>query len=320
MHLPYPGRYAACLCDGMAESIQNLYISNMTTTPSAIHNYSLFGESDHLPDVLHCETIAERSALHDWELAPHRHARLHQVLLIQSGEGNVNLDDNVYPLHSDVLVNVPPGHVHAFRFTQGTCGWVTTLAVELLDEIFVRVGDIRRDLNRPCVGQSTEPIRFIMQQIWQEFSGESKARALVLRGLSTTLLGWVARAMNDIDPANPFLRESSLIQRFKQLVELHFLSHWRVSDYAQALSISPTHLNRLARVATGVSASGVIEARTMREARRHLAYTNLSVTTIAYTLGYTDPAYFSRVFTKDAKLSPRAFRSKVAGGDDAAQP
>ena len=49
-----------------------------------IRSYSLFGESQHLPDVLHCETIAERSALHDWELAPHRHTRLHQVLLITS--------------------------------------------------------------------------------------------------------------------------------------------------------------------------------------------------------------------------------------------
>ena len=43
-----------------------------------IRSYSLFGESQHLPDVLHCETIAERSALHDWELAPHRHTRLHR--------------------------------------------------------------------------------------------------------------------------------------------------------------------------------------------------------------------------------------------------
>ncbi|MEQ1597626.1 MAG: hypothetical protein ABL985_21300 [Casimicrobium sp.] len=34
---------------------------------TAIQTFSLFGESTHLPDVLHCETIAARSALHDWE-------------------------------------------------------------------------------------------------------------------------------------------------------------------------------------------------------------------------------------------------------------
>ncbi|MEZ5704702.1 MAG: hypothetical protein R3E56_04895 [Burkholderiaceae bacterium] len=45
--------------------------------------HGLFGESAQLPDVMHCETIAARSALHGWELAPHRHGKLHQVLLLQ---------------------------------------------------------------------------------------------------------------------------------------------------------------------------------------------------------------------------------------------
>ena len=50
----------------------------------------------------------------------------------------------------------------------------------------------------------------------------------------------------------------------------------------------------------------------MREARRHLAYTNLSIATVAYSLGYADPAYFTRVFTQDAGISPRAFRAQLS--------
>lgn len=299
----------------MAELIQNLYISNMSSVPvlTAIQNYSLFGESQHLPDVLHCETIADRSALHDWELAPHRHARLHQVLLIQAGGGTVNLDGHSHILQANSLVNVPPGHVHAFRFTQGTQGWVTTLAVELMDEIFVRVGDVRADLGHPCVLQADAAIGVVIRHIWHEFSNQSKARALVLRGLSTTLLGWVARAMGDVAHEDAPRRESKLVQRFQHLVEMHFAAQWKVADYAKALAVSPTHLNRVTRAATGASASDLIAARTLREARRHLAYTHLSVASIAYTLGYTDPAYFTRVFTKDAKVSPRAFRAQLSG-------
>ena len=40
--------------------------------------------------------------------------------------------------------------------------------------------------------------------------------------------------------------------------------------------------------------------------------THLGVATIAYTLGYADPAYFTRAFTRDAGLSPRSFRAQVA--------
>lgn len=284
----------------------------MESRPSPIQSYSLFGESTHLPDVMHCETIAARSVLHDWELSPHRHSRLHQVLLVESGGGAASLEGINHPLTAASLVNVPPGHVHAFRFTQGTSGWVATMADELLDAIFVQVGDVRSDLGRACVIQADASIQRAMQQIWQEFSGRSKARALVLRGLSATLLGWVARAMEEEVPVQTHLRESNLVQRLKTLIEEHYLEQWRVSDYANALSVSPTHLSRVTRAATGQSALRLIEARSMREARRHLAYTNLSIATIAYAMGYADPAYFTRVFTQDAGISPRAFRAQLS--------
>ncbi len=288
-----------------------MHFSNTGT----IHSYSLFGESQHLPDVLHCETIAERSVLHDWELAPHRHTRLHQVLLVEAGGGVAHLDGERHALQAGAVINVPPGHVHAFRFTSDTQGWVATLADELLDEVLVRVGDVRRALAQPAVVQQATPaIRDVMGQVWGEFSGRASARALVLRGLSATLLGLVARALEAQHQPVPALPPtSSLMQRLDALIEAHFAEHWQVADYARALAVSPTHLSRVARAATGVSAQRLIEARLMREARRHLAYTHLGVATIAYTLGYADPAYFTRAFTRDAGVSPRCFRAQING-------
>jgi AraC family transcriptional activator of pobA len=297
----------------MAESSENLYISNMDPASSEIRSYSLFGESAHLPDVMHCETIAARSVLHGWEFSPHRHARLHQVLLIESGKGTVRIDDNVVQLRSGSTVNVPPGHVHAFRFRQRTEGWVVTIADELLDEILVRVGDVRRGLSRSGVLAADPSVRQLMRQIWHEFTGRSKARALMLRGLCATLLAWVARNIDDGEIPQQSARNTALLQQLETLIEEHYSEQWSVARYARALSISPTHLTRVCRTTTGVSALSLIEGRAMREARRQLAYTNQSVKTIAFELGYSDPAYFTRAFTRDAGLSPRAFRAQVSG-------
>ena len=83
-----------------------------------------------------------------------------------------------------------------------------------------------------------------------------------------------------------------------------------------ALSITPTHLNRVTRAATGDTASHLILNRLIREARRNLVYTNLPVSTIAYALGFDDPAYFSRVYAAATGLSPRAFRAQLHGGEE----
>lgn len=277
-----------------------------------IRSYGLFGESQHLSDLLHCETIAERSALYDWELAPHRHARLHQLLLIESGGGLAQLDGERQTLFAGALVNVPPAHVHAFRFQPQTEGWVTTLADELLDELFVRAGDLRRELGRPCILAADDAARRAMREIWQEFCGRDTGRALVLRGLSATLLGRLARAVAQERSATTPAPPSVLLQRLDALIEARFLEHWQVADYARALCVSPTHLSRVARAGAGVSALRLIEARLMREARRKLAYTQSSVSAIAYALGYADPAHFSRAFTRDAGLSPRSFRAQLS--------
>lgn len=291
-----------------------LYDSNMKTGRDAIRTYDLFGESARLPDVMHCETIAARSALHDWEVTPHRHQRLHQLLLVTRGGGSARLEGGVFPLSAGSLVNVPPGDVHGLSFLPGTEGFVATLADELLEELLAASADVRRTLGRSCVVRADMPLRSLLRQVWREFNGRSTARALVLRGLCGTLLGLAARAIARAEPAQEVRSLPPLLRRFEALIEVHYLEQWKVADYARELAVTPTHLTRVTRAAHGLPASRLIDARVMREARRNLAYTALSVSSIAYALGYADPAYFSRVFTRTLGVSPSAFRERLAVG------
>ncbi len=277
----------------------------------SIRTYNLFGEARDLPDVVHCETIAARSVLHEWEFAAHRHARLHQILLIERGGGQATLEGRVHALRPMRAVNVPVGHVHGFSFTRGTQGWVLTVAAEMLDEVLTPAEGLRRVLAQPSVVRATAQMRSTMAQVFSEFTGRHFARAHLLRAMSAALIGLVAREMAGTQTTPDGVAKADLFQRFEALLEQHFLEHWTVSDYANALSITPTHLSRLARSATGHAASHLILDRVIREARRNLVYTNLPVSTIAYALGFSDPAYFSRLFSGATGLSPRGFRDKV---------
>jgi AraC family transcriptional activator of pobA len=293
-----------------------LYYSNMRTAAPApeIRVYNLFGEAGDLPDVVHCETIASRSVLHDWRLAVHRHARLHQVLLIERGGGEATLDGRVVQLKPMQIVNVPVGHVHGFSFEPGTQGWVLTIAAEILDEALLAAEGLRGVLSRSAVVRGTPQIRATMKQIFAEHAARDFGRAHVLRALSAAMIGLVARALTG-ESGGAGNAETNLFRRFESLLEQRHLERWTVADYAKALAITPTHLNRITRAATGDTASHLILNRLIREARRNLVYTNLPVSTIAYALGFEDPAYFSRVYAAATGLSPRAFRAQLHGGE-----
>ena len=53
----------------------------------------------------------------------------------------------------------------------------------------------------------------------------------------------------------------------------------------------------------------MLDQRAMLEAQRLLLYTELSVTQVAYAIGFEDPAYFSRFFTRHAGRTPRSYRT-----------
>jgi AraC family transcriptional activator of pobA len=296
----------------MDQAHELLYKSNMRSSARpAIQSYNLFGETRDVPDVIHCETIAARSALHDWELAPHRHARLHQVLLVARGGGQVTLEGQSHRLRPMSLVNVPTGQVHGFAFKPDTDGWVVTFVSEFLDQVLVPSEGLARILGTPGVLRGTAEMRKVATSIFAEFGGRHYARAHVLRALSAMLLGLVARALAAEQGATARAPGADLVRRFEALLDAHFLEHWPVARYAQALKVTPTHLTRVVRQTYGCPATHMIRDRMVREARRHLVYTNLSVSEIAYALRFDDPAYFTRTFTQATGQSPRDFRKHI---------
>ncbi len=283
----------------------------MQAREDTIRQYDLYGESGQLPDVMHCESIAARSALHDWELVAHRHAHLHQLLLLRRGAGRAQLDDARFALGPGALLNVPPGTVHALRFEPGSDGLVVTWTQAMLDQLLDGDAAVRRCLARPWMAAADPALDSVALQLAEEYASRAAARALVLRGLGCTLLARAARLGASVGGASHAPPDSRLQRGFEELLEAHFREHWRVADYARALAVTPTHLSRVLRGLTGQSASGLIDARLVREARRQLAFTNLRVASVAYALGFADPALFSRVFTRSAGCSPRAFRQQL---------
>ena len=296
----------------MDQAHELLYKSNMRASArSAIQSYNLFGETTDVPDVIHCETIAARSVLHDWELEPHRHARLHQVLLVARGGGDVTIEGQRHRLRPMHLVNVPTGQVHGFSFKPGTDGWVVTFVAEFLDQVLVPSEGLARILAQPGVLSGTPQMRKVVSEIFTEFGARHYARAHLLRSLSAMLLGLVSRALAAEHAPAERARGADLVTRFEDLLDAHCLDHWPVGRYAHALKVTPTHLTRLTREAYGCPATHMIRDRMVREARRHLVYTNLSISQIAYALRFEDPAYFTRTFTQATGQSPRAYRSRI---------
>jgi AraC family transcriptional activator of pobA len=85
-----------------------------------------------------------------------------------------------------------------------------------------------------------------------------------------------------------------------------------VQYVADQLSVSPNYLSTLLKSLTGQNTRQHIQNKLIERAKEQLSTTELSVSEIAYSLGFEHSQSFSRMFKSKTKLSPLAFREKFS--------
>ncbi|SHH88860.1 helix-turn-helix domain-containing protein [Flavobacterium defluvii] len=78
---------------------------------------------------------------------------------------------------------------------------------------------------------------------------------------------------------------------------------------ADALNVSPDYLSSLLKIHTGQNTQQHIHNKLIEKAKEKLSTTNLSVSEIAYQLGFEHPQSFSKLFKTKTNLSPLEFRA-----------
>lgn len=288
----------------------------------AVPTYALYGETAENPEEqwLHCESIAARSVRYDWQIKPHRHGRFFQFLHITRGPAEAVIEGRNTAPSTPAVITVPPRVVHGFRFAPEVEGHVLTLPIERLERLLDATPGARDLVVQPRVlplirgSADAASIAGQVAALAVEFTGSGAWRSPLIEAHMTALLLLVARlvaADTARAPGSPLGRRALA---FRALVDRHFRQRLPVAYYAARLGTSQTHLNRVCRSAFQDSALGVIDRRVVLEATRDLTFTVLSVKEIATSLGFDDPAYFSRFFTKRVGVSPTRFRQRQPHG------
>ncbi len=81
-----------------------------------------------------------------------------------------------------------------------------------------------------------------------------------------------------------------------------------VQSVADALALSPNYLSALLKAWTGQTTQQHIHDKLIAKAKEKLSGTSLTVSEIAYELGFEHPQSFSKLFKTKTQLSPVAFR------------
>lgn len=98
------------------------------------------------------------------------------------------------------------------------------------------------------------------------------------------------------------------VNRFKVILQRDYKIAKKVSHYASELNITPRKLTEMTEYVLGKNAKHVIIEKLISESKKMLMYTNLTISQIAYELGFTDEGNFTNFFKKHTEKNPSEMR------------
>ena len=264
--------------------------------------------------LVHSERLFERSQVHDWTIRPHRHNGLTQLFLLLEGHGRARMDSVWHAVTAPCLLVIPERVVHEFEWAKESDGYVLSVRLELLNSLTQGVKPLGEAFATAGVVDVSDSREFV-SGLFAELDSESGMRR-ALRDVSLEsmirLIGiWLARHLQPQSATSALPgRAGKHFTRFAALVDEQHKLHRSVPEYANALGITPSHLNSVCRRVVGRTALAVIHARLLLAARRELVYTERNIAGIANNLGFADPSYFTRFFKRETAMTPGEFRRR----------
>jgi AraC-like DNA-binding protein len=237
------------------------------------------------------------------------HGCMQGPLTLQTEVGDQRLNEGDFFL-------IPPGLRHNWKNEGSYTGAVLAL---LIDTNSTGIWAPETGVDTCCRGLARHTTRLhrfsvagdteLQRSFWlaaDQLTAEDNSEPVVTTGVLLTLIGQVherlAASPRANTPATDVARE---IHRFLQN---HVQDRLDLPQIASAVGVSPTRAKRAFHDAYGCGIMAYFNHLKIQQAKRLLCDSSMTIENVSDRLSFANPAYFSRVFTHLAGVSPSNFR------------
>jgi AraC family transcriptional activator of pobA len=251
----------------------------------------------------------------------HRHD-YHEIVFFERGGGEHIIDFKSHKINNYSAHFVLPGQVHKLNREKKSNGYALLFSEDLILKNDGAKNNLMFDL--PFYNQKLANNALLSKNDYAEITylldkliTEQRSTQILSETVSGAYLTLILFLLNRVCLSNhpqhnaDVNSKTTLLIKFKRLIEQNFLFGHKPGDYAAGLNITTGYLNDLVKEAFNKTTGEIIQERIILESKRLLFYTDLTVNEIAFKLGFDDPAYFARLFKKHLNSTPKEYRINI---------
>jgi len=270
---------------------------------------------------VHYEALGKLANFFGWDMPVHRHSQYLQIHFVENEDIDFHIDDRRYQLSGPCCFLTPATLPHSFKITERAQGHVITIHQSfvwaLADE--ARHNNVDIDFRTGfCIAEKTlsdehlnnwSTLAYLLESLAKEWQQDAQGKRLAVDNIARLLLITLARLAPQSTEGKVIADDDfKMFRRFSDMLEQHFHEQRPLPYYSRTLGLSESRLNQICQRICQLPPKRLINDRILQEARRLLTHTSLSCNDIAYQLGFSDPAYFSRFFKKHSGCTAKNYR------------
>lgn len=245
---------------------------------------------------------------HIRKTSPHKHNNYFEIIYLTKGTGSHTIDVKEYEIKAPVIFTVRKEQVHFWDIKTEPEGFVLIIKKSYIDNCLDK--DIKWLISelsaQTCLFPKDNTAIDISKILLNEYQEKKNPNRPIIDGLLKALL---AKLLESATPNISKNANSSIFQKFTDLLSKESELQNRVKHYARLLNTTPQNLNAICRKETGQSSTEILSGYIINEAKRLLIYTDFTVSEIADRLDFKDNSHFSKYFKRHTEKTPTAFRS-----------
>jgi len=247
-----------------------------------------------------------------------------EFIYADRGVINVSADTEEHTLRQGQLLFHPPGQFHTVSTLPGSAANAIVISFSCQSEKLnalaghvMNVNQLERQLLSDIVTEAraafaNDPADAGYTKLIRSGSGDFAAEQYILSMLTMLLIRLIRRTAK-AEPRSTDTRPAS-IEYFTiaaDYIARNLDAMLSLEDVSAAAGVSPSHMERICRRATGMSVMQFCRMKRVERARELLREGRLSITAVAAATGFSSVHYFSRSFKAIVGMSPSEYIRSV---------
>lgn len=252
-------------------------------------------------------SLSQLSGAQDWRLSLAHDRPAHLLIWVTRGQGRLLLNGTRRGVGTHNAISLPARTLFSLELGRQGLG----LAAVIPDGTPVRLPSGPRQLRARDVSAISELTGLFEAAAREDASGRPLSQDALDAHIALMSV-WLRRqiALPDNLPA-PMNAAARLSSAFCQRITQFYATGMNMADHAAALNVTPTHLTRACKAATGRTAADLLTERVLHAARIALSETDVAIQDIARHLGFGSAAYFTRFIQQHTAKTPSALRQSA---------